>query len=135
MSAITPPVADDLAANVDVQITPAIQALATQLNHNPVQIYNWVHDNIEFAPTYGSIQGSDETLQSLHGNAYDTASLLIARILQRGQERLLKTLVGIRPIAQQTPERSPDRRAMFLNDRSPIRHVPPRVYQMSRTKG
>ena len=68
----------NLAATEDVQFTPAIQALATQLNHNPVTIYNWVYNNIEFVPTYGSIQGSDMTLQTLKGNAYDIASLLIA---------------------------------------------------------
>lgn len=48
------------------------------LNNNPVQISNWVHDNIEFVPTYGSIQGAHMTLQTKRGNAFDTASLLIA---------------------------------------------------------
>lgn len=67
-----------LAPTDDVQITPAIQAEAKALNHDPVQIYNWVHNNIEYIPTYGSIQGSDMTLQTLKGNDFDTASLLIA---------------------------------------------------------
>lgn len=62
----------------DVQITDAIKAKAAALNHDPVQIYNWVHNNIEYIPTYGSIQGSDMTLQTLRGNDFDTASLLIA---------------------------------------------------------
>jgi transglutaminase-like putative cysteine protease len=68
----------DLAATEDVQITPDIQALAAQLNHNPVAIQNWVYNNIAFVPTYGSIQGSAATLQTLQGNAFDTSSLLIA---------------------------------------------------------
>ena len=68
----------DLAATEDVQITPEIQALAAQLNHNPVAIQNWVYNNIGFVPTYGSIQGSAATLQTRHGNAFDTSSLLIA---------------------------------------------------------
>lgn len=67
-----------VAATDDVQITPAIQAQATALNHDPVQIYNWVHNNVEYIPTYGSIQGSDMTLQTLKGNDFDQASLLIA---------------------------------------------------------
>lgn len=54
-----------LAPTNDVQITPAIQALAKQLDNNPAQIYNWVHNRIEYLPTYGSIQGSDMTLQTL----------------------------------------------------------------------
>jgi len=42
-----------------------------------VQIYNWVRNNIEYLPTYGSIQGADMTLQTKRGNSFDTASLLI----------------------------------------------------------
>ena len=67
-----------LAPTDDVQITPAIQAEAKALNNDPVQIYNWVHNNVEYIPTYGSIQGSDMTLQTLKGNDFDQASLLIA---------------------------------------------------------
>jgi transglutaminase-like putative cysteine protease len=48
------------------------------LDNNPVKIYNWVHDTIRFLPTYGSIQGAHMTLQTPQGNAFDTASLLIA---------------------------------------------------------
>ncbi len=69
---------EDLAPSEDVQITADIQALAAQLNHNPVAIQNWVYNNIKFVPTYGSIQGSATTLQSRQGNAFDTSSLLIA---------------------------------------------------------
>jgi hypothetical protein len=70
--------APDLAETEDVQITQAIRDQAAQLNNNPVKIYNWVRNNIAFIPSYGSIQGSDMTLQNKRGNAFDTASLLIA---------------------------------------------------------
>jgi hypothetical protein len=72
------PDSTDLEPTEDVQITPEIEALASELEHNPVKIYNWVHDNIQFIPTYGSIQGSQMTLETKSGNAFDTASLLIA---------------------------------------------------------
>ena len=72
------PVPADTAATEDVQITQPIRDLAATLNRNPVQIYNWVRNNVQFIPTYGSIQGSDMTLQTKRGNAFDTASLLIA---------------------------------------------------------
>src|SRR5258708_31372895 len=68
----------DTAPTEDVQITQAIRDLATSLTNNPVKIYNWVRNNIAFIPSYGSIQGSDMTLQTKRGNAFDTASLLIA---------------------------------------------------------
>ncbi len=75
---IPPPTATDLTSTEEVQFTPAILAKAAELNHNPVQIYNWVYDNIEYVPTYGSIQGADLCLQTMQCNDIDTASLLIA---------------------------------------------------------
>ncbi|AMS33208.1 hypothetical protein AEM42_13995 [Betaproteobacteria bacterium UKL13-2] len=35
-------------------------------------------NNIRFVPSYGSVQGADDTLNKLAGNAFDTSSLLIA---------------------------------------------------------
>ncbi|MFZ2452059.1 MAG: transglutaminase domain-containing protein [Methylovulum miyakonense] len=72
------PIADDLASTEDAPLTDAIKAQAAALHHNPVEIYNWVRNSVEFLPTYGSIQGRDLTLQTLRGNAFDTASLLVA---------------------------------------------------------
>ncbi len=72
------PTPEDLAPTEDVQMTEEITALAASLTNNPVKIYNWVHDTIAFVPTYGSVQGSHLTLQMKRGNAFDTASLLIA---------------------------------------------------------
>jgi hypothetical protein len=72
------PTAADLAESIEIQLTPAIRAKAAELNHNPVEIYTWVHNSVRFIPSYGSIQGADYTLQTLRGNSFDTASLLIA---------------------------------------------------------
>jgi hypothetical protein len=72
------PTPEDLAQNIEVQFTPEIIAKAQELGNNPVKIYNWVRNNIEFVPTYGSIQGAHMTLLTKQGNAFDTASLLIA---------------------------------------------------------
>ena len=79
-----PPTDADLAQTIEVQFTPAIQAKATELGHNPVEIYNWVRNNIEFVPTYGSIQGADMCLQTKQCNDFDTASLLIALLRASG---------------------------------------------------
>ncbi len=72
------PQPEHLQPTEDVQITQAIIDKAAELNNHPVEIYNWVRNNIEFLPTYGSIQGSNMTLLTKRGNAFDTASLLIA---------------------------------------------------------
>ena len=68
----------DLAENPEIQLTDAIRAKAAELGHDAIEIYAWVQNNIRFIPSYGSIQGADMTLQTLRGNATDTASLLIA---------------------------------------------------------
>ena len=79
-----PPTSADLAETIEVKFTPAIQAKATELGHNPVKIYNWVRNNIEFVPTYGSIQGANMCLQTKQCNAIDTSSLLIALLRSSG---------------------------------------------------
>ena len=72
------PTEDDLAATLDAPLSEAISAKAEELDDDPVKIYQWVRNNIEFIPSYGSIQGAEYTLQHGKGNAFDTASLLIA---------------------------------------------------------
>src|SRR6185369_1822947 len=47
------PIADDLSETPDVQFTAEIRAKALELENNPVKIYEWVHNNIEFIPTWG----------------------------------------------------------------------------------
>jgi len=79
-----PPTDADLAETIEVKFTPEIKAKAAELNHNPTKIYNYVRNNIEFVPTYGSIQGADMCLQTKQCNDFDTASLLIALLRASG---------------------------------------------------
>lgn len=78
------PTQADLSESIDVQITEDIKTLAESLNNNPVEIYTWVHNNIRFVPSHGSIQGAQYTLETRRGNATDTASLLIALLRAAG---------------------------------------------------
>lgn len=66
------------------RITPEIQALADELGNNPVRIFNWVRNEIDFVPTYGAIQGAGVTLRNRRGNAADTNSLLVALLRASG---------------------------------------------------
>jgi transglutaminase-like putative cysteine protease len=75
---------DDLAETIEVQLTPEIRAKALELGNNPVKIYEWVRNNIEFTPTWGSIQGAQQTLLTRQGNAFDTSSLLITLLRAAG---------------------------------------------------
>jgi len=75
---------DDLAETIEVQLTPEIKAKAQELGNSPLKIYEWVRNNIEFVPTWGSIQGAQMAMQTRQGNAFDTASLLIALLRAAG---------------------------------------------------
>ena len=74
----TSPSPADLIETADVRFTQAIIDQAASLENDPVKIYNWVRENIQFVPSYGSLLGSDLCLQRKACNAFDTASLLIA---------------------------------------------------------
>jgi transglutaminase-like putative cysteine protease len=76
--ALAPPTQADLSETIEIQFTQEIRDLSNQLQNNPVKIYEWVRNNIEYVPTYGSIQGANMCLQTKQCNAFDTASLLIA---------------------------------------------------------
>ena len=82
--ATAPPASADLAETIEVKFTPEIIELADSLGKSPVKIFNWVRNNIEFVPTWGSIQGAQLCLETRTGNAFDTASLLIALLRYSG---------------------------------------------------
>lgn len=78
------PTEADLAETIEVKFTPEIQAKAQELGNNPHKIYEWVRNNIEYVPTYGSIQGANYCLQTKLCNDMDIASLLIALLRVSG---------------------------------------------------
>jgi transglutaminase-like putative cysteine protease len=80
----SPPTPADLAETIEVKFTPEIRQLADSLGRNPVRIYNWVRNNIEFVPVWGSIQGAQLCLETRSCNAFDTASLLISLLRYSG---------------------------------------------------
>jgi len=73
-----------LAQTVEVVLSDAIKAKAAELGHDPIDIYDWVRNNVEWLPTWGASQDADVTLGSLRGNAVDIASLVIALLRASG---------------------------------------------------
>jgi len=67
-----------LAATDEIKISQNVKDKATELNHDPVKIYHWVLNNIEWQSTWGAIQNAEHTLSAKRGNAMDIASLTIA---------------------------------------------------------
>lgn len=72
-----PPLAGDLDATIDVQITQEIIDKANELG-TPQAMYEFVRNECRFQTYFGSQKGSVETLHQGAGNDYDLASLLIA---------------------------------------------------------
>lgn len=64
--------------------TERIETLVNNLGTDPITLYNWVHDNLRYIPSYGLMQGADYSLQSEQGNAFDIASTLIALYREAG---------------------------------------------------
>ena len=98
----TPPSAEDLAETIDVKFTPAIMTKAAELANTPqaksgalpIAIYEWVRNNVEYVPTWGSIQGADHCLQTMKCNSFDTSSLLIALFRANGIHARYATVTG-----------------------------------------
>ena len=67
-----------LAATPEVTLSQAIKDKAAALNYDPVTIYHWVRNTIEWQPAWGAMQSADLTLSAGRGNAMDIASLTIA---------------------------------------------------------
>lgn len=70
--------------NPEVAITDEIAALAKSLKYSPVRILEYVSNEIEFEPYFGSLKGAQGVLISGSGNATDTASLTIALLRASG---------------------------------------------------
>jgi RHS repeat-associated protein len=65
-------------------ITPQIQALADSLQHDPVRIFDWVHDHITFVLYFGSKKGAQLTLLERSGNDFDQCALLVSLLRAAG---------------------------------------------------
>lgn len=76
----------------DIAIEEEVKALALQLEYNPILIADWVRNNIEHTPSYGSKAGAAYTLKIKSGNSFDQATLLIA--LLRASDVEAKYAVG-----------------------------------------
>jgi YD repeat-containing protein len=67
-------------------ITAEIQTLATGLENDPLAIYDYVHNHIDYIPSWGLLKNPRETLLAGAGNAFDQAALLAALLEAAGLE-------------------------------------------------
>jgi RHS repeat-associated protein len=76
-SAVTSQTVQALASSATTA-TDEIRELARALQYDPKLIYNYVHNNIDYVPYFGSIKGATLTYFDGSGNDFDQASLFIA---------------------------------------------------------
>lgn len=67
------------------EITPEILELARGLHYDPLKIFEYVYNYIEFEPYYGSKKGAHLTLLEGSGNDFDQCSLLVALLRASGK--------------------------------------------------
>ena len=72
--------ADYLAQGGEIIFSQAIQAKADELGNDTLHILNFVRNEIDYSPYYGSKKGADATLAESKGNDTDKSSLLIAML-------------------------------------------------------
>ncbi len=72
------PSGEDLGETVEVRFTADIQALASELDHDPIKMFNYVRSQFGYRIYAGSVYGAQGTLDAGAGNDVDQASLLIA---------------------------------------------------------
>jgi len=68
------------------EITPEIEELARGLRHDPVEIFEYCHNYIDYEHYFGSKKGATLTLIEGSGNSFDTAALMVALLRASGYE-------------------------------------------------
>ena len=73
-----------LAETPEVRLSRVIRGKAAELGHDPVTIYHWVRNNIEWLPTWGARQDAELTLVARRGNSMEIAGLTLALMRASG---------------------------------------------------
>ncbi len=66
------------------QVTDEIAELARALQHDPILMYEYVRNHVDYVPYFGSLKGATLTFLDGSGNDFDQASLLIALLRESG---------------------------------------------------
>lgn len=70
--------ANYLGSDSETAVSDEIIALAEQLGNDPIEIFNWVYNNVAFEPGFRAVRGNQGVLRDKSGNSIDTSSLLIS---------------------------------------------------------
>ncbi|MFA7062477.1 MAG: transglutaminase domain-containing protein, partial [Pedobacter sp.] len=74
----------DITTESATTTTPEITALARSLKNDPKLIYEYVRNNVDYVPYFGSLKGATLTYLDGSGNDFDQASLMISLLRASG---------------------------------------------------
>ncbi len=74
----------DITPESATTITPELTALARSLKNDPKLIYEYVRNNVDYSPYFGSLKGATLTYLESSGNDFDQASLMISLLRASG---------------------------------------------------
>ena len=84
-------------------ITPEIQNLANSLQSDPVRIFEFVYNAIEYEHYYGSKKGAQLTLLEASGNDKDQCALLVSLLRAAGYQPKYVTIYSLIPYDTSAP--------------------------------
>jgi len=73
-----------LQETLEVRFSPDLDVLIDRLKQDPLLVFGFVRDEVRYQPYYGSMKDSQHVLDTLGGNDFDQASLLIALYRRMG---------------------------------------------------
>lgn len=65
-------------------VSDEVSELARGLQYDPIRIFNYVHNHIEYTPYFGLLKGAGQTLLERSGNDFDQAALLVELLEESG---------------------------------------------------
>lgn len=89
---------EDTQASPIAPVNTTMADLAKSLEWDPVEIYQWIKNNVETEWYWGCMKGAEETLRQKSGNSCDQAALLVALLRASGYPaRYIRGVVSFFP--------------------------------------
>lgn len=102
----------------EVLLSQAVKDKANELENDPLKMLNYVRNEIEYTPYYGSKKGPDSTLIERSGNDMDQAALLIAMLRYSkypARYRQIDAKMSIREVEDMLGTQTPESAAEILS--------------------
>jgi Transglutaminase-like superfamily/Phosphodiester glycosidase len=94
------PIIEEVNEDAEAVVSYEIKELARDLNNNPVEIVNYIQNNITYEPYFGAKKGSSGCLREKVCNDVDTTSLTVALMRAAGIPARYKKGIAVMTVEQ-----------------------------------